>query len=81
VTVAFTLEDGSEIQFDADASAGDGQITRGLLRPDVAEKAVGTFDQVARGLGNSLRVIVTSLREAAEGVDKIKIAFGVRRSV
>ena len=28
VTVAFTLEDGSEIQFDADASAGDGQITR-----------------------------------------------------
>lgn len=77
----FTMEDGSEVQFDSDEGAVDSRpVTRGLLRADVSERAVGTFDEVARSLGAPLRVVVDSLRDAAEGVDEIEIAFGVRFS-
>ena len=54
--------------------------TRGLRRADVTERAVGSFDEVAQGLSAPIRVMVESLRHAAEGLDEIEVAFGVRFS-
>jgi hypothetical protein len=78
----FTLEDGSEVRFDVSEDGARGEaVTRGLRPVDVAQKAVSTFDDVARSLAGPIRLVVASIRQAAQDVDEIEVAFGVRFTV
>jgi Trypsin-co-occurring domain 1 len=79
----FTTEDGSEIRFDVDGESDryDGEVTRGLRHAEVTERAVMSFDDVARNLSGPLRTVVAAIRQAAHDVDELEVAFGVRFSV
>jgi hypothetical protein len=80
----FAMEDGSEILFDVEGESDryDSEgVTRGLRRAEVTERAVSTFDDVARNLSGPLRTVVAALRQAAQDVDELEVAFGVRFSV